>query len=180
MANNLRARGQNLVALDHDALVAHADQFLEISPRMRRALTMLRNYREPDVSAHRGPRRHTFSQDDKRVIERATHAAVEKGRSLTAVDRYCRSLRRFSEVLNRNGEGISTLDHGSLIARAKGLFPDDGALIDGLKMIRDSYSSAPEAASQAIGVRQPDDRAVQSAGSRDDSEETPRDYWKRV
>lgn len=59
--------------------VAHADQFLEKSLRTRRALTILRNYREPDASADRSPRRHTLSQDDKCVIERATRASVEKG-----------------------------------------------------------------------------------------------------
>lgn len=115
LADHFRGRGQTLVALDHDALVAHADQVLKMSPRIRRALTMLRNYREPGASADRVPRRHPFSQDDQLVIERAAHAAVVEGRSLTAVDRYSRSLRRFSAVLNRNGEGISTVDHGSLM-----------------------------------------------------------------
>ncbi|MCP3477999.1 C48 family peptidase (plasmid) [Bradyrhizobium sp. CCGUVB1N3] len=115
LGNHLGKRGQTIDALDHNSLVAYANEFFQDNPYVVPGLTVLRRYREPDTPY--GP---VVSVEDEILIDRAIQAAAARRRKWTrdTARRYYRVLRNLAKSLGP-GQTITALDHESLIAHAK-------------------------------------------------------------
>ncbi|QPB24826.1 hypothetical protein ISN39_34250 (plasmid) [Rhizobium sp. 007] len=133
LANDLGARGQAIDLKNHQSLADHVDAFFPENRNIKSALNALRTYHEPGYSAPTGPR--MPSKADAHVLEQVTGDS-----RLAASTRalYGRSLRKFSEELERRGQTISGLDHDSRIKLAESLFPADRTLLRALNRVREA------------------------------------------
>nr|GAJ38051.1 hypothetical protein BDOA9_0206690 [Bradyrhizobium sp. DOA9] len=129
LGNDLARNGQSISALDYDSLVVCAGKYT--NPGFRTAVRCLAEYLDPARRRPRRPRR-IIPTEDEALIENAARSSNRLAGSIMA---YSASLRRFSEALNREGHHIVSLDHETLIRRAKELFPNDSPLMGGLNMI---------------------------------------------
>ncbi|MCP3468324.1 hypothetical protein [Bradyrhizobium sp. CCGUVB23] len=182
LGDHLGARGQAIDAIDHDSLVAHAQEFFSDVSHVGSALTSLRRYRElgpidvgaAPIAGSRPPRSNPnyphLSDNDENLINSALEA--ERG-NLTegTVCVYARALRRLGNRLGARGQTIDALDHVSLVAYADEFFPKDphvGPALTILRRHREPFSVEDESLI---------DRAIEAAaGHRDWHSKTARRY----
>lgn len=92
---------------------------------MKKGVSVLRAYHNPSYVSSGGRPRTIPSAEDAPLSERLNASGVPAG----SAARHDRSLRRFSNALNRAGSSISGLDHAARIEFAQKLFPKDEHLL---------------------------------------------------
>lgn len=159
LGNDLGSRGQTIDALDHNSLVAHAEQVFPRVTAMRPALAAVRKYREPDASADE--RRYELSADDKSLIDAAVRAGAERhGWKSTSAQNYAGVLQRLANSLGP-GQTIAALGHNSLLAHANKSFPNNRPMKAALTALRE-YRELGEATRGAGGSGQAEGQTIPS------------------
>ncbi|QGX80501.1 hypothetical protein EB234_29410 [Mesorhizobium japonicum R7A] len=152
LANDLGARGQATDLKNHQSLVDHLDTFFPKDTDIkdiRPALNVLRAYHEPGYSATGRWRVTVPSKADAHVLEQVTSDSSLAPSTRVA---YGRSLRRFSEALERRGQTISGLDHDSRIEFAEVLFPGNDYLRLALERVRDAKPASDRIVADALAA----------------------------
>ncbi|QKC92245.1 hypothetical protein EB230_30510 [Mesorhizobium sp. NZP2234] len=152
LANDLGARGQATDLKNHQSLVDHLDTFFPKNTDIkdiRPALNVLRAYHEPGYSATGRWPVAVPSKADAHVLEQVTSDSSLAPSTRVA---YGRSLRRFSEALERRGQTISGLDHDSRIKFAEALFPGNDFLRLALERVRDAKPASDRIVADALAA----------------------------
>ncbi|NOJ43828.1 hypothetical protein [Bradyrhizobium australiense] len=79
---------------------------------------------------------HDVTEEDDRLIQAASGAALERGApGPVTVSIYDRLLRKFAEALKQSGKSIAGLDEDTLLGYAKKLLPNDKIIAPALSMV---------------------------------------------
>ena len=152
LANDLGARGQATDLKNHQSLVDHLNTFFPKDTDIRDirpALNVLRAYHEPGYSATGRWPVTVPSKADAHVLEQVTSDSSLAPSTRVA---YGRSLRRFSEALERRGQTISGLDHDLRIEFAEVLFPGNDFLRLALERVRDAKPASDRIVADALAA----------------------------
>ncbi|MGY4626933.1 hypothetical protein ACVWY3_004689 [Bradyrhizobium sp. USDA 4486] len=153
LGNHLGAHRQAIDLGGHEALVRYVKTYFPKDEDMKKGLSVLRAYHDPCFVASGGRPRTMPSAEDAPLSERLSASGMTPG----SAARHDRSLRRFSNALNRAGYSISGLDHAARIEFAQKWFPKDEHLLFALNKVGEA-----EGVSGAGASRKPSRRAAPS------------------
>ncbi|WP_245570282.1 Ulp1 family isopeptidase [Bradyrhizobium ottawaense] len=144
LGNDLGAHRKTIDLRDHQSLVRHVKTYFPNDEDIKKGLGVLRAYHDPSYVASGGRPRTIPSAEDAPLSERLNASGMTSG----SAARHDRSLRRFSNALNRAGYSISGLDDAARIEFAQKLFPNDELLLFALSKVRDAENVSGAGASQ--------------------------------
>ncbi|MHC2432867.1 hypothetical protein [Bradyrhizobium sp. USDA 4451] len=135
LAEALKEDGKSMAALDDDTLLDCAKKLLPNDKVIAPALSMVSRYRKPGAAARITATHYRPSNEDERLIRKATEAGFGRGIDAKTAGNYASSLRKLASALRPLS--IARLSADKLRGHADTLFPKDTKLRYALNRLRD-------------------------------------------